>query len=567
MKVSDYIVTYLAGKGITDVFGYPGGMVTYLMESFHKYRGEITAHVNYHEQGSAFAACGYAQAALRPGVAYGTSGPGATNMFTGIANAFFDSTPTIFITGQVNTYESKAGTRARQKGFQEMDVVAAVDSYTKYSAYVESEADIRYHLEKAYHFALEGRPGPVLLDIPMNVQRQEVTPEELRSFTPSPDDDADIEQLVGVIADSLGSAERPVVIAGAGIQAAGMGVSFNSWIEAAGVPVVTSMLAVDLMPGSELNYGFIGAYGDRAANFLVAKADLVVSIGSRLDIRQTGADLAGFAPGARLIRVDIDPCELTNRVKEDETQLIADLRTLLPALLNRAVTRDFASWISVANELREQLDGYDHLPPNDLIAGFSALVPSNAVVTTDVGQNQVWVAQSFKMRGQRVLFSGGHGAMGYSLPAAIGAYYATRDLVVAFTGDGGIQMNIQELQFLAREQIPVKIVLVNNNSLGMIRHFQEMYFDQSYVQTVPQGGFTLPDFGGIAAGYRIPYVKVADASDLPLVAEVMASEGPALIELLVGSQTYVYPKLAMGKEPQDQEPELPRELYTRLNAL
>lgn len=572
MKISDYIVSFLAEKNVTHVFGYPGGMVTHLMDSLDRCGDKISAHVNCHEQGSAFCACGYAQTCHRPGCAYATSGPGATNLITGIADAYYDSIPCLFITGQVNTYESKGDLSVRQKGFQETDIVNIVKSITKYVSRVDNAEMIKYELEKAYVMAVKGRPGPVLLDIPMNIQRAEIDPQQLVGFSElSPEDHVDYGGIVKMLLETLSNAERPLLIGGAGIDAAGMVQEFRDFVEASGIPVVTSMVGVDLLPSdSACRLGFLGAYGHRVANLAVAKSDLILSLGSRLDCRQTGANLGAFAPDARLIRVEIDRDEATNRIKADEVLVTADLKRLLP-LMNagpKYTMRDrFSNWRAHCSEMMWKLAGIDDRQPNQIIRAISEMIPDGAAVTTDVGQNQVWVAQSFIVKEhQRILFSGGHGAMGYSLPAAIGAYYADGRPVVCFCGDGGLQMNIQELQLIAREKIPIKIVLLNNYSLGMIRHFQEMYFESNYSQTVPEKGYTAPNFHKIADAYGIDYFESEGAESVAALKAVLESDRAALIEIRLTGNTYVFPKLSMGRPPYDQDPLMERTLLDSLMA-
>lgn len=567
MKVSDYIVEFCIQKGITDVFGYPGGMVTHLMDSLDKYPNQIQAHVNYHEQACAFAACGYAQISLKPGLAYATSGPGATNLITGICNAYFDSIPAIFITGQVNTFECKNKLGVRQKGFQETDIVGMVEKVTKYAAYVESHENIRYYLEKAYYMAMEGRKGPVLLDIPMNVQRADINPEALKGYEP----DAAPQKPVSLQAlfNELEQAQRPCIVVGAGLKITGVVEDFRQLAAKLKIPVVCSMLAIDILPKDlEYNYGFIGAYGDRQANFILAKSDLVITLGTRLDIRQTGSRKEAFAVHARLVRVDIDPGELTHKIKENEIQILADLKDVIAAW-NQRISLDenrYAPWLKVCNELKSHLKDMDAKVPNHIIAKISDYIPDDTVITTDVGQNQVWVAQSFRVKPkQRVLFSGGHGAMGYSLPAAIGAYYASRRPVVSFNGDGGIQINIHELQFIARERLPIQAIIINNSSLGMIRHFQEMYFKCHYAQTVEKHGYAPPCFEKLAGAYGLPYTKITTVEEVQ--PEMFQKEGPFVIEVKLEGYTYVFPKLEYGKNNEDQEPLMDRNLYHYLLQL
>ena len=565
MKASDAIVQFLIDRNITDVFGYPGGMVTHLMDSLDRRKGEIEAHLTYHEQGASFAACGYAQAALKPGAAYATSGPGATNLITGICNAYFDSIPVIFITGQVNTYENGKGLLVRQKGFQETDIVSMVRPVTKYCDQVETPQQLMPKLNHAYHMAMEGRCGPVLLDIPMDIQRSQVDyvlndellckPAEISS------------QQRRQTEQWIRCAQRPCILAGAGLRQSGAAEKWAQWMTSLRIPVITSMIAVDLLPSAHpMNFGFLGAYGDRCANFIVSQCDVLITLGSRLDVRQTGARLQDFAPHARLIRVDIDDNELTHSIKEGELDLRMDLNQAVDWLGGLLGELRCPDWIEHCEKLRSQLEGIDDLLPNQITAQISRLVPSEAVITSDVGQNQVWVAQSFEVKkGQTLLFSGGHGAMGYSLPAAIGAWYARRKPVFCFCGDGGFQMNLQELQLISAYRLPVKIFVYNNRALGMIRHFQQMYFDCRYVQTLSQSGYFSCDLEKIAAAYHIPYHRLEKQYE-PLE-QWMKEEGPALIEIVLPEQTLVQPKLAVGKPGTDQEPPLDRKLYRKLMEL
>lgn len=567
MKLSDYIVSFLVEKKITDVFGYPGGMVTHLMDSFDKYNDKISAHVAYHEQGAAFCACGYGQISHLPGVAYATSGPGATNLITGIANAYFDSIPCVFITGQVNTYESKGCLEVRQKGFQEMDVVSVVKSITKYAVQVIRAEDIRYELEKAFSISMSGRPGPVLLDIPMNIQRTEIYPEKLVGY--SNDCACSCASSKDLVFNALMEAKRPLIIAGAGVSNSGSKKVFQDLIDKLRIPVVTSMIGIDCISHeSPYNFGFIGAYGHRYANFAIAKSDLIISIGSRLDCRQTGSNKDIFAQSAKIIRIDIDAGETTNQIKKDDTVLICDIREFIPAIINDPRFRfgnKYEHWLNQCRELKDMLKCIDNEPSNAIVREISKYVPDEVVITTDVGQNQVWVAQDFAVKkNQRVLFSGGHGAMGYSLPAAIGAYYASRKPVICFNGDGGLQMNIQELQFIVRESIPIKIVLMNNHSLGMIRHFQEMYFDSNSMQTTLDKGYTVPNFNEIAEAYGIETYTLNNMNEIPQLETVFQSAAPAFIHVICSDKTYVYPKLAMNKPIHDQEPLIDRNLFDKL---
>ncbi len=575
MKVSDYIVEYLIERGITDVFGYPGGMVTHLMDSFGKYEKQIATHIAYHEQGAAFAACGYAQASGKVGVAFATSGPGATNLLTGICNAYFDSIPTVFITGQVNTFESRGSSSIRQKGFQETDIVSMVDGVTKEAFYVDQPGQIKYILDRAFSIAESGRKGPVVLDIPMNIFRSEIVESDLEGYQPLFVEEDKFEHIQEQFAECLQmafqKAKRPCLLLGNGVKQANQVQEIRELIRNCPIPVVSSMLAVDIIPedaGLEgTYYGFVGAYGNRTANFVVAKCDLLICLGTRLDVRQVGGKRKNFAPDADIIRVDIDENELQNKVREDEKQFCMPLSYAVKAMktiLAEPCKRE--EWLSVCKEIKKKVKTIDEKLPNKIINAISKEIPDGYSVVADVGQNMVWVAQSYKMKkNQRLYLSGGHGAMGYALPAAIGLYYATHKPVICFSGDGGFQMNIQELQMIVREKLPIKMIIMNNASLGMIRHFQEMYFESNYHYTVAENGYTVPDFCRIASAYGIPSVHITQMDEIETID--WRTQEACLYEIALEANTVVFPKLEFGKPNQDQEPLLDRELYQYLMDL
>lgn len=568
MKASDYIVEYLIDRKITDVFGYPGGMVTHLMDSFSKYENQIKAHVTYNEQGAAFAACGYAQVTGKPGVAYATSGPGATNLITGICNAYMDSIPTVFITGQVNSFEQKGELKVRQRGFQETDIISMVSGITKYAVKVNDAKKLKDELDKAFYQSLSGRQGPVLLDIAMDVMRTDIDSYNFENCYECNEraklsiSDEDLQTIISAVKN----AKRPVVLLGNGIDRSRDNVEWKKYLNNIGIPVVSSMIAVDIQTELDNYYGFIGAYGDRTANFIIAKSDIVIAVGSRLDVRQVGAKRENFAPNARIVRIDIDDGELEYKVHDDEITICADSQDALVKITDKwcELNIDYDEWKSVCNTIYNKLYGHDDKRYNEYVRKISRYIDENTVITTDVGQNQVWVAQSFEVKSfQRILFSGGHGAMGYSLPAAIGACIGSGKRTYCFTGDGGLQMNIQEMQFINREKLPITIILFNNNALGMIRHFQEMYFNDNYYQTVPNGGYNNPDFKKIAEAYGFKYQRVINEEDNI----ELDNDEPTFIEIMLDENTYVFPKLEFGKPNQDQEPLLDRNVFDELMEL
>lgn len=569
MKVSDYIVDFFIKKGVKNVFGYPGGMVTHLMDSFYKRKEAISVHINLHEQACAFAACANAQVSNEIGVAFATSGPGAANLVTGIANAFFDSIPTIFITGQVNTYEQKGSLPIKQKGFQEMNVVSLVESITKYCSSIRKAEDIETELEKAYEIATSGRKGPVLLDIPMNIQRADIAVNNEIAYKNIESQYHNYDNYVNKIINALGKAKRPLIICGNGINIANCRDTFREFVNKYKIPVVTSMIAVDVLPSDNIyNYGFIGAYGDRVANILAYKADLIISMGSRLDCRQVGVNKSEFAKNTKIIRIDIDENEFAERVHENELQMNAEISQLLKELLKVEQVFSYDDWLNVCNEVVRLVGDQDDTNIGQFIEELSSYIPNDAIVTTDVGQNQVWVAQSFQVKDkQRVLFSGGLGSMGYSLPASIGAAVNDNKMVVSFNGDGGIQMNIQELNYISKCNLPIKIFVFNNKSLGMIRHFQELYFDNINSYTVSNQGFSSCDFCKIANAYGLESISININQGADDLKEVFNNKKPQLINVDIDGDTYVYPKSTMGHEIYDQEPFMDKILLEKLLKL
>ena len=495
MKVSDYIVEFIIKKNITDVFGYPGGMVTHLMDSLFKRNNEISTHILLHEDAVSFAVCGYAQCSGKVGVAFATSGPGATNLITGIANAFYDSIPCIFITGNVNTFEKRNNTALRQRGFQETDIVSMVQSICKKAYYVDDANSIIDVLNEAFVISMEDRKGPVLIDIPMNIFRSDIEICDPKTIIQN-EKSYDKELFEKDLSEALKNSKRPTLILGNGIKISKQVSLIRGILRSCPMPVVSSMIACDIIPEGQglegMYYGFIGAYGNRTANFVVAKSDLVICLGTRLSIRQVGGKRENFAPNARIIRVDIDQYELANKIRDDDNNYRISLNDALPIV--RKVFKNvnhYDDWLNVCKEIKKQVKYIDEKEPNRYINAISKRTPDEYTIVADVGQHMVWTAQSFQFKPNQVaLFSGGLGAMGYALPASIGACVSTKKPVMCFVGDGGMQMTIEELQYIKSNRIPIKIFILNNNALGMIRHFQEMYFNSNYAYTVLENGYT-----------------------------------------------------------------------------
>lgn len=578
MKLSDYVIDFIVKEGVSHIFEFIGGAITHLIDSTVD-RDDIQCVSVHHEQSGAFAAEAYARINGRLGVAMATSGPGALNMVTGIGSCWFDSVPCLFITGQVNTYEYKFERPIRQIGFQETDIVSVIKPLTKYSEMVVDAENIRYHLEKAVYLAQSGRPGPVLLDIPMNIQRAQIDPEQLKSFFDSQEYlDIQAEQhcrleRLDEIVKLLAAAKRPVILAGGGVRTARAAAELHVLVEVTGIPVVSSLMGLDAVSHDNQEYmGMIGSYGNRYSNLTLANCDFLLILGSRLDSRQTGTRPETFARAATKVHVDIDPIELQAKVQVD-IALQCHIKTFLRALNEKLVTSakpDIAEWLTVVNGYKQKYPTRmnpavsDSIDPNLFMESLSAASSEGDIVTLDVGQNQMWAAQSFRMKkGQRMLISGGMGAMGFALPAAMGAAKAaTGANVVAIAGDGGIQVNIQDLDTIVQHQLPIKIFTLNNNCLGMVRQFQDMYFSGRQQSTVV--GYGCPDLCRIAEAYGLPAFTIGDMQEASEVIErVMAMPGPVFVNVMLEQGTCVNPKLVVNKPIEDMSPELDREELAR----
>lgn len=563
--VASYLASSLPELGVSHVFELIGGMVTILLDAMHQ-NPQLTVVSTHHEQGAGFAAEGFARTSGRPAVALATSGPGATNLLTAVGSCYFDSVPVVFITGQVNTYELREDGRGRQGGFQETDIVAMSRPVTKWSKMTTDAAQFPHDLDEAIRIATSGRPGPVLLDIPMDVQRMLVPPGSAprRTAAASPATESDRTAFLERLGACLGEAERPLILAGGGIRAGSAVDEFRSLAEAIGVPVAVSLMGVDALPvGSPLHAGFYGSYGNRWSNWAISAADALIVLGSRLDVRQTGSDIDGFREGRQIFHVDIDGGELNNRVTGCDV-LVDDLGSFLPparAVLGPGV-RSRSRWMDEIAARRAQWpDTDENIPaaginPNAAVRQIGAAWHDVASFVTDVGQHQMWAAQSVQLADhQRFLTSGGMGSMGFGLPAAIGAAMASAPAPVAlFAGDGGFQCNIQELETVARGGLPVRIVVFDNGSHGMVRQFQQSYLSSRYYST--RWGYSAPDFCAVAEAYGIQAWHAATPDELALALAGISAQpdGPALLHVQIDEDLNVYPKMAFGRAYGSMEP-------------
>lgn len=523
---ADFLVRFFVENGIEYIHGHPGGMISFLTDSVGRsnYVHDVVFH---HEQAAALAACAISQSTDYLSVAYSTSGPGVTNLITGIANAYFDSIPVFFITGNVSSSQSKINHEItlRQYGFQEMDVVELTKSITKESRYLSSLDDAASIVFDLANTAMTGRKGPVVLDIPVNLFKEQIH-YDIRNLkierintidtTPISKDEFD---KIREAAEQIYKSEKPLLIIGKGVNHSTTKELLKNFISKFNIPYCSSMISTDLQTICPENYfGFIGVYGQRLTNILVNQADLVISIGTRLDLKQIGFGEQNILKSKKLIRVDVDQSELNVKKSVNELSINIDANRFLLNLESLCVDkRKFDLWLSKATKVSKFLKEFDKHPVDNLFDIINSSISDFSYVALDVGQNQVWASQKLKfIKPLRIFTSGGLGTMGYAIPAGIGLALNSKRNVLCISGDGGFQMNIQEIETIIRNDLPITILILNNQSLGMITEFQDTVFESRNFGTKSGNGYSNPDFIGIMSSYGFEAVKfkLDDLSDL-----------------------------------------------------
>ncbi|WP_232336823.1 acetolactate synthase large subunit [Planococcus lenghuensis] len=544
---ADILIESLKEQGVEMIFGYPGGAVLPIYDAL--YKNPIRHVLARHEQGAIHAAEGYARVSGKAGVVLATSGPGATNLVTGIADAMLDSLPLVVFTGQVAT--TVIGTDA----FQEADIVSITQPITKHNYQVKNVEDLPRIIKEAFYIASTGRPGPVVVDIPKNIatgMSSAQVSEEVRlpGYQPTTNPNyLQIQKAVQVLAE----AKRPLILAGAGVLAAKATSELVAFAEKYQIPVTNTLLGLGGIPGDhDLFLGMAGMHGTYTANTAICECDVLMNIGARFDDRLTG-NLADFAPNAKVIHIDIDPAEIGKNVPTD-IPIVADAQKALIALLEQPITGpDTTQWLQKLTHnknsypLQYSTANKQGILPQQAVQLIHRLTGGDAVITTDVGQHQMWTAQYYKFNNpHNWVTSGGLGTMGFGFPAAIGAQLAKPDeKVVAIVGDAGFQMTLQELSLLQELRLPVKVVIMNNQSLGMVRQWQETFYEERYSQSLLH---VQPDFVKLAQAYEIDAYKVETLEDAEEVfRKAFESNEPALIDCRVLQLENVYPMVAPGK--------------------
>jgi acetolactate synthase-1/2/3 large subunit len=548
---AEILIESLKREGVKHIFGYPGGVVLNIFDLLYEEKA-LKLILTRHEQGAMHAADGYARVTGRPGVVLVTSGPGATNTVTGIATASMDSIPLVVISGQVPTM------LIGNDAFQEADIVGITRPCTKYNFLVNDVEDMPRIMREAFHIASSGRPGPVLIDLPKDVavgkaDFQWLDNVEIRSYKPKLEGNKwMIKKAAGLIAKST----KPVIMAGGGVILSAASKELRELAQFAGVPVTMTLMGLGGFPGTHrLSLGMPGMHGTYYANKAIQESDLIVALGMRFDDRVTGK-IDAFAPHAKIVHVDIDPTSIKKNVRVD-IPIVGDVKRVLPAL-TRALKEEKQQWGAVRKKWLKQIDAWkkerplsyalsdEVIKPQFVVEKIYELTRGDAIITTEVGQNQMWAAQFYKFdKPRRLLTSGGLGTMGYGFPAAIGAQFAAPDkLVVDIAGDGSIQMNIQELATAVINKLPVKVAILNNHYLGMVRQWQELFFSERYSHTNLD---VVPDFVKVAEAYGAVGLRASKPSEVePVLKEAFKIKKTVFMDFVVDWKEKVYPMVPAG---------------------
>lgn len=584
IRVADYIMTRIQEMGVNHIFYVPGGQCVYLTDALRR-NENIESISMHHEQAVAMAALSYAKYNGRLGACLVTTGCAGTNTITGVLHAWQDSVPMIVISGQQNKKQtiSYSGLPLRQVGVQEADIVALVSPITKYAVMVTDSSDIAWHLDKALHLAMEGRKGPVWLDIPLDIQNAMVDEAKLKRYVPENRENAASNALaedLEYVRECLRTAKRPVLLAGQGVRHAHACQSLKELLKKTNLPVVFTRASIDMLPTEhKQNFGVVGSFGaSRYANFIVQNSDLLISLGSRLSIDTTGPEREQFARDAKIIAVDIDGIEHQKKGVSLERLIVSDAGDFIQRLLASELTKAPDEWLAKCCHWREKFRAYEKtaeeaeiLDIKYFLAKLSDYFPKNSTIISDAGMTGVATPANCRIKeGDRSIHSFAQGEMGFCLPGAIGASCASGGTIIAVSGDGSFMMNLQELQTVVRNQFDIKIVITNNNGYSGVRHGQKAHFRGKSIGTDSSNGLTLPDYGKIADAFGIPYYKIGTGGQLEEgLKKCFVYKGAFLLEVVCDPEQFdlhnalvMYGKRKFGFRPiEDQSPFIERETF------
>lgn len=541
---AEIVVEALLKEGVDTIFGYPGGAVIPIYDVLYRTK-DIRHILTRHEQAAAHAADGYARATGKVGVCMATSGPGATNLVTGLATAYMDSSPVVAFTGQVPTF------MIGNDAFQEANITGITYSITKHNYLVKNIDELPRVLKEAFYIASTGRPGPVLVDLPKDVQNATTTtpyPEKVSLRSYQPHYKGNLKQIK-LAAKTIDKSEKPVVYAGGGVVSSGASKELCDFARYNNIPVTTTLMALGIFPEDDrLSLQMLGMHGTRYANYAITEADLVIAVGARFDDRITGK-VSEFAPRAKIVHIDIDPTTISKSVRVD-IPIVGDAKEILPKLTSLTSGKRRNEWNSKIAQWKEKYPlryhMSDKLKPQYVVEKIYEMTGGKAIIATEVGQNQMWAAQFYRYTYPRsFISSGGLGTMGFGFPASIGAQIGRKDeIVFDIAGDGSFQMNIQELATISKYQIPVKVAILNNGYLGMVRQWQELFYKRHYSQVDLSG---VPDFVKAAEAYNVKGIRVRKVEEVePALEKALEIDGPVIIDFRVEREENVYPMVPSG---------------------
>ena len=565
MKVADYLVDYLIDMGITDVFGIPGGVILDFVYALNNRKEKIKTHLFFHEQNAGFAAIGYAQSTQKIGVAFATKGPGILNLTTSIAEAYYDSVPSLFITAHSL---DDTDDRMRTIEDQEINIVPIFSAITKYCVRINDIDNFHSELIKAIRLATTGRKGPVVIDVSSKIWNSEVLKKKVET--------TDIKNIVNnfkeaviSIEKNLKESKRPLLLIGDGVRQAGVEKEIIEFSKKNNIPVIYSRGCQDIMSNSDLSFGYVGSHGVRYTNYILSKADLLISFGNRISFPIKSRSFLDIFNTCRLIRCDIDKNEFIRKIPNSEN-FQCDIKDVLKEIFNKKIQRkNISEWLTICNKIKETLLNSDTSSPITEIAYLLDNLKHTGVIVGDVGNNEFWLSRAyeFSKNGSKILFSRSFGTMGCSIGKAIGAYYALNQNVVCFIGDQGLQMNPQELQFISNNNLPIWIIVINNNSSGMIKSRQIRKYNSEFLLTTKETGYSVVDLKKLSNTYNFEYVQIENITDINDKLLNCDYAKPLFVNFIVDESIDLEISLPIGNNCRDMEPKLDRNLDEELKKL